>query len=331
MIRAIYARNGSVTADTDISKIIAAVEQKPRIAWLDITAEKHELSNEEIALLSDTFKFHELSIEDCLFPQYQPKIEEFENYLFTAVHGVKTKEKDFTDMEGKFFELDILVGKDFIVTVHTDEIPQLDLMFEKAKLKPQVELKTVEHLLYTIFDCVFSTYGYLTDKLNDKINTIEDRLLENPTKEVINEIFTLKKMLLSLRKVIEPQQNVYAHFTRENSGFISRKSTAYFRDILSDYKQLNQALEVYSQIISSIMEVYVSAITLKLNEIIKFLTIIATIFLPALLITSYYGMNVLPFAEHRILGDENVWYFAVSSMVVLTAITYIYMKKKKWF
>ena len=331
MIKAIYSNGTNVFTETNIDNIHNIFyEKKPKIFWLDITAEYYEMTNEEIALLTECFRFHELSIEDCLFPQYQPKLEEFESYVFAAVHGILMNDKVITEIDDKIFELDIFIGKDFVITVHADDLPLIETIYEKAKIKPQVLLKSHEYLLYSIFDKVYATYEFVMDKLNSRINEIEDKLLNDPSQEITTEIFSMKKTLLSLRRIIDPQQNVYSYFTREGTGFVSKKFTAYFRDLLYDYKRLSQMTESYNQLVSGALEVYVSSVTLKLNEVIKFLTVIATVFLPALLITSYYGMNVVPFLEHRILGNDQVWYFAVFMIIVATFGIYYYLRKKKW-
>lgn len=331
MLNAILIKNGDGQAEIITSNIAAAIEKKPKFIWVDLTIEDHDLSDEELSLLYDVFKFHELSIEDCLIPQYNPKVEEFENYIFAAVHGLNVQSKNFCDFEKQIYELDLFIGKDFLVTVHTGEIHFLETLFEKGKLKPQVELRSGEQLLYSIFQKVVSSYEMTMERINEIVDKIEDKLIGDPSQELIQDIFALKKILLDMRKITEPQKNVYNYFTRETAGIISRKYTAYFRDIYFQYDHLNQSIANFNQLIGSILEVYVSSVTLKLNEIIKFLTIIATIFMPALLVTSYYGMNVTPFMEHRIFGNNNVWFFAVALIAVLTILTYIYIRKKKWF
>ncbi|MHB9154426.1 MAG: magnesium transporter CorA family protein [Endomicrobiales bacterium] len=330
MIRAIYVKNGDSATETRIENIPGILEQKPRLFWLDITIENNEFSNDELALLAESFKFHDLSIEDCLFPQYHPKVEEFENYVFAAVHGIRVKVNGLADFDDALYELDLFIGKDFVVTVHTGELFIIDNIFQKAKLKPQVELKTLENLLYNIFQKIVASFEFTLDKLGDRFDSVEDRVLENPTTELMAEIFTLKKVLLNLRKITEPQQNVYTYFTRETTGFISKKFTAYFRDIFFQYDHINQSISSLNQMIGSMLEIYVSGATLKLNEVMKFLTIIATVLLPAVLIASYYGMNV-SFPEHRIFGNENVWYFVAALIAASTLGVYFYLKRKKWF
>jgi len=214
--------------------------------------------------------------------------------------------------------------------VHSGNIPILDSIFEKSRIKPLVEMKSMGILLYNIFLNILTSYENYLESINDSIDRIEDKILENPSKELMSEIFFLKKVLLFMRKLAEPLKNVYAYFVRENPTIIMKKSIVYFRDIFFQYDRMMQSISSYNQIVSNIMEVYVSGLTLKLDEIIKFLTIIATIFMPAVIITSYYGMNVA-FPEHRILGVNSVWFFAFAVIAVSTAGVYLYIKRKKWF
>lgn len=330
MIKSIYLTNGGSFAEANAENLTQIIEQNPKLIWVDIIIEGQELSQKEISLLVDTFKIHDLSIEDCIFPQYHPKVEEFENYVFTAIHGMRTNIKDYSNFEENIYELDIITGKNYILTVHTDEILFIESIYEKARIKPQVEMKNLETLLYNIFNKVILSYEVIMDKVNDKIDEIEDKVLRNPTTELMHEIFDLKKVLLNLRKTLEPQKHIYTYFTRETLTFIAKKYTAYFRDIYFQYDRMNQSIGAYNQIIGNILEVYISGVTLKLNEVIKFLTVIATIFMPAVLITSYYGMNVA-FPEHRLFGNQYVWYFVFFTIVSSTVAIFMYIRKKKLF
>ena len=214
MIKSIYILNNESIVETKTENIPKIIEQKPKLLWIDIKIENNEFDNEELSLLTETFKFHELSIEDCLIPQYHSKIEEFENYVFIAIHGIKSKIADLSEFENSIYEIDMFILKDCVVTVHTDDILILESIFEKAKIKPQVELKNIENLLYNIFSKVLDNYEFYIDKMNDKIDQIEDKVLENPSNEIMSEIFLLKKIFLTMRKIIEPQKNVYSYFTR---------------------------------------------------------------------------------------------------------------------
>lgn len=330
MIKTIYLNNGICQQETVIENINKIYINKPSLLWVDITLEKGDLSTDEIALLTDTFKFHELSVEDCLFPLYNPKVEEFDNYLFINTHGIRLKNMNMAEFDESMYELDIFLAKNLIVTAHTEELEFIDTLMHKAKVKPQIELKSMENLLYKILSTVVSNLEITMDKISDKIDILEDRVLEDPNPNIMEQILDLKKVLLSMRKIADPQKNVYSFFSRENNEYIRDSYSAYFRDITDQLNSLNKTINYNSQMISSLIAIYMSSVTLKLNETMKFLSIIATIFLPILIFASYYGMNVA-FPEIKILGETGTWFFAIFLILASTFAIVIYMKKKKWF
>jgi len=330
MIRAIYLNNGICDYEFEVENISNIYKKGSALLWVDITLEKGDLSTDEIALLTDTFKFHELSVEDCLFPLYNPKVEEFDNYLFVSTHSIRLKRIDLSEFDEFVSEVDIFLAKNLIVTVHTEELEFIESLMQKAKLKPQVELKNIENLLYNILSKIVDNLERTMEKISDKIDLLEDKVLENPSPDLMEEILDLKKVLLSMRKISDPQKNVYSFFSRENNEYISSFYSAYFRDVTDQLDRLNKTITYNSQMIGSLITVYMSSVTIKLNETMKFLSIIATIFLPVLIFASYYGMNVA-FPEIAIFGQTGTWFFALFLIVVSTFGIFLYMKKKKWF
>ncbi|MCA6072644.1 MAG: magnesium transporter CorA family protein [Endomicrobium sp.] len=330
MIKAIYSIDGAVTNEYNAIRIADDYKKKPDIAWIDIHLGNHELTNDETALLSDSFKFHEMSIEDCLFPQYYPKMEEFENYVFGAIHGIQLKPNYFQEFENSIYELNFFVGKGFIVTVHTEELFFLETLFERAKARPRIEMKSLENMLYNIFNKVVSSYEFTLEKIDDKLEELEGDVLEAPETENMEEILNIKKVIFSMRKIAESQQASYMYFTRANNNLIAREYLVYFRDINTQCARMNQAIVMRNQMVVSLIEVYMSSVTVKLTEVMKFLTVIATILMPVLVVSSYYGMNV-DFPEYLIFGRAGCWSFAMSVMLVFMVAMLIYFKKKKWF
>lgn len=330
MIKSIFVNNGICQQEESIENINKIYNNNPSLLWVDITLEKGDLSTDEIALLTDTFKFHELSVEDCLFPLYNPKVEEFDNYLFVNTHGIRLKTMNLAEFDESMYELDIFLSKDLIVTAHTEELEFLDGLMHKAMLKPQIELKSMETLLYKILSKVVDNLEHTMEKISDKIDLLEDKVLEDPHPDDMEQILDLKKVLLSMRKIADPQRNVYSFFSRENNEYIRESYSAYFRDITDQLNSLNKTINYNSQMISSLIAIYMSSVTLKLNETMKFLSIIATIFLPILIFASYYGMNVA-FPEIKILGETGTWFLAIFLILASTFGIILYMKKKKWF
>jgi magnesium transporter len=330
MLKAIYSIANSITSTDNVTQVVSDYSQNLDLIWIDIFLENRELTQEETSLLSETFKFHEMSIEDCLFPQYFPKIEEFENYVFGAVHGIQLKPNYFQEFEDSIYELNFFVGKGFIVTVHTEELFFLETLYEKAKARPQVGMKRFENLLYNIFNKVVSSYEFTLEKIDDKMESLEDDILEDPETQNMEEILDTKKVIFAMRKIAESQQIAYVYFTRATNNLITREYLVYFRDIYTQCARMNQAIVMRSQMVVSLIEVYMSSVTVRLTEVMKFLTIIATVLMPVLIVSGYYGMNVL-FPEYAIFGQKGLWFFAVGLMFLAIMAMLIYFRKKKWF
>ncbi|MDR3306685.1 MAG: magnesium transporter CorA family protein [Endomicrobium sp.] len=330
MLKAIYSINGAITATENVLQVIKDCKQKTGLVWIDIHLENHELTHDETSLLSEAFKFHEMSIEDCLFPQYYPKIEEFENYVFGAAHGIQLKPNYFQEFEDSIYELNFFIGKSFIITVHTEELFFLETLYEKAKARPQIEMKRFENLLYNIFNKMVSSYEFTLEKIDDKMEALEDDILEDPETENMEEILDTKKVIFAMRKIAESQQAVYVYFTRSTNNLVSREYLVYFRDIYTQCARMNQAIVMRSQMVVSLIEVYMSSVTVRLTEVMKFLTIIATVLMPVLIVSGYYGMNVI-FPEYAMFGQKGTWFFAVGLMIVAIVVMLIYFRKRKWF
>ncbi|MDR0890731.1 MAG: magnesium transporter CorA family protein [Endomicrobium sp.] len=330
MIKAIYLINNKIKSEYDVIKITEVYNNKNlNFIWIDINLENHELSLEETRLLYNSLKFHEMAIEDCLFPQYYPKIEEFTNYMFGAIHGIELKPTYFNDFEDSIYELNFFFGKNFIVTVHTEELLFLETLFENTKVKPLITAKSIENMLYSIFNKVIYSYELILDKIDDKLECLEENILTNPESTTIEQILNNKKVIFLLKKTAESQQAVYTHFTRKNNNFISKESLVYFRDTYIQYSRVYQSIIMRSQMVVNLLDVYMSSVTLRLTEIMKLLTIIATIVMPILIVSGYYGMN-LSFPEYIFFGKENLWFFAVFLMLITIIIMFIYFKRKKW-
>jgi magnesium transporter len=330
MIKAIYSIGGAVAAEYNTIRILEAYEKKPDLIWIDVSLENRELSNEEMLLLSKSFKFHEMSIEDCLFPQYYPKVETFEDYVLGIVHGIQLKPNYFQEFEDSIYELNVFIGRDFVVTVHTEELFFLETILEKAKARPQIEMRSLENLLYNIFNKVVASYEFTLEKIDDKMDDLEDNILEDPETQSMEEILDTKKVIFAMRKIAESQQVAYFYFTRASDNLISKEYLVYFRDIYTQCARINQAIVMRSQMVVSLLEVYMSSVTVRLTKVMKFLTVIATVLMPILIISGYYGMNVR-FPEYSIFGEEGAWFFAVCLMVVAIIAMLVYFKRKKWF
>jgi len=287
--------------------------------WIDI----EDPDEKDIDILEDVFKFHELSIEDCIFPNNQPKLDEFDDYLFIVAYGLR---------EGEVEELNIFIGKNFVVTVHERAIPALTDVLNKVKKNGEFFKEGPPFILHAIFDSIIDSFMVFTERLVLESDSAEEEAIENPSREVINKIFSLKRKIVSLKSVILPQQVVINNIIRKPSILIQdiliqEDVIPYFNDINDHINRIVSSLDACRDSTTHALEVSFGNISAQLSYTVKVLTIIATFALPLQVITGYYGMNVaLP--EFK-MGSYGA-FIAISLMIAITLVMYIFFRKKKW-
>ncbi|MFH1075046.1 MAG: magnesium/cobalt transporter CorA [Candidatus Firestonebacteria bacterium] len=305
----------------DIEKYLA---DKSNVIWLDIEAP----TEEEMDILIDTFNFHTISVEDVIFPHNFPKIESFDDYLFLVIHAISTSDLDSSKISSK--EINVYFGKNYIVTIHEENVRQISSIRQRCKTNPGMMAKGVDFVLHNILDSIAEGFFPILDMVNEKIDQVEEKVLfgRKNQKEVMEEILDLKRTLLELRKTVIPQRNVYGTLTRSEISFIKPKAMIYFRDVYDHMLRITDMIEAYRELLSATMEASFTIISTRMNETMKTLTIIATFMMPLTLITSFYGMNVkAPEFEWGFFG----YLWVCGLMVLIAAGMYLYFKRNKWF
>ncbi|MFH1562264.1 MAG: magnesium/cobalt transporter CorA [Nitrospirota bacterium] len=300
-----------------------ALKNEKSLLWIDLV----DPTDDEIDILSDDFKFHELAIEDCIFPQSQPKVDDFGTHIFIVIQGVKKQRENGTE-ELKTIDLDIFFGKNFVVTIQEESIRSITNLAVRCKQNPMFLEKGSDFLLHAIIDGVVDSYVPLLDEIDDKIEQIEDEVLTNPTQAVVGEIFSVKKKILAIRKIIGPQRAVIGLLSRRDIPFIKPNTLIYYRDIYDHLVRIGDTIDMYRDLTTDVLEVYFSGSSSRLTEVMKVLTIIATIMMPATLLTSYYGMNIhLPeFEWTSIRSISFVWALSCGATLGLL----LFFRHRKW-
>ncbi|MFH1096100.1 MAG: magnesium/cobalt transporter CorA [Candidatus Desantisbacteria bacterium] len=298
-----------------------ALKDENCFLWIDMESP----DDKDAAILSEEFGFHELSIEDCIFPQHLPKIEDFETYYFITVHGIIPRASIEEDME--MLEVNIFLGKNFIVTVHEQPSVAINMVREKLRQNPLSLSKGTDILLHSILDRIVDGYFPLAEQIDDQIEQIEEDILADPTQKTMERLLHLRRTILSMRKVIIPQRTVIVRLSREEIPFIKHNHLVYFRDVYDHLLRISDMLDMYRELLTNTLEVYLSGSSIRLNAIIKVLTIIATFMMPLTLITSYYGMNI-PMPEFA-AGSHGLC-IAWGLMIGVTVGLFAFFKHKKW-
>lgn len=290
--------------------------------WIDLV----KPSRQEMEKIARKYLLHPLAVENALQYVQRPKVDEYPNHLFIALHEPEMKNTHVSEIE-----LDVLLGKNFVITVSDKKlklVSELKARYEKEKA---LYSKGPDHLVYLLLDEVVDNYFPILDSVDSKISALEQNVFSRPSKTILNDLFKMKKAMLQLRKIANPQREILNFLTRHESKYISEKHILYFRDVYDHLTRVNDTIDIYRDVISNATEAYLSVISNKLNEIMKLLTIIATIMLPLTLISGIYGMNFLFIPEiHSEFGRQYGYYFALSLMLIIALIMVAWFKKKKW-
>ena len=253
--------------------------------WVDLSTP----APEEAALLSDVFHFHPLSVEDALSAIHHPKIEPYQGYLYLILHGI-----DFERVEHQFAtrDVDFFLGQNYLVTVHDGRSRSVAKWREICKRHEHVLAEGPVGVLHRIVDSMVENYRPEIDGLEEQIDQLEDEAIFGRRTNVVREILAVKRDLASLRRVVIPQRDAIGRLARREFPQISDEMTYRFRDVYDQLVRLSDEATLFQDRMTGILEAHLSAISNRLNLVMKVLTVMSTIFLPLTVLTGMWGMNV---------------------------------------
>ncbi|PKN99851.1 MAG: magnesium and cobalt transport protein CorA [Chloroflexi bacterium HGW-Chloroflexi-4] len=325
MIRSAYFEpNNPVQFLDTIEAFKPKMNSKTGFLWVSLES----ASEDEINLiLRDMFNFHPLTIEDCLSLGYQvAKVDDFINYLFIIAHAIKPA-ADLHELET--LELNLFIGNNFLVTCTTeDHMSPIEKVWERVHKDFRLSNFGTDFLCHAILDALVDEYMPLIDQMDTEVEILEDSVLEKPSPATLERLLMLKHSIMELRRVISPQREMINRLTRDEYSLIDPQSRFYFRDIYDHLVRIQDLSDTIRDIVSGAMDIYLNSTSLRLNEVMKALTIVSTIFLPLSFIAGVFGMNFIhiPAATHP-LG----FYICCAAMVVIGIAMLIYFRWRKWF
>ncbi|GAB6926797.1 magnesium/cobalt transporter CorA [Paenibacillus sp. JCM 10914] len=281
--------------------------------WLDCDVD-------DLAELQPLFSLHDLAVEDCLSEEEQrPKIEIYENHYFIVVNSIR-----FDDEEIFLRALNIFLGRHFIITVTKQKIHEL------RSVKPLLwedEVSTPDRFLYILIDLVTDNYFTVGDRIEARIEKLEEDILIHTKKTHLSEIIGLRSEILWLKKVLGPQKEVINTLNKKDLRLIDDQLQKYFSDIYENAVKISETFETYRDLMGNLREAYQSSIANRANEIMRVFTAITTIFIPLTLITGIYGMNFDNMPE---LHWKYSYYFVIGIMVSAGLLMFYLFRKKDW-
>ena len=253
--------------------------------WVDLSAP----TPEEARLLSDVFHFHPLSVEDAMSANHHPKIEPYEHYLYLILHGI-----DFHDGTQDFatHDIDFFLGRNYLVTVHDGHSRSIARLKSICQQHESILAEGPISLTHRIVDSMVDNYRPEVDKIEEKIDTLENEAILGHRTNLVREILGLKRDLASMRRVLIPQRDAVGRLARREFPQISDEMTYRFRDVYDHLVRLTEEAVLFQDRVTGILEAHLSTVSNRLNMIMKVLTVMSTIFLPLTVLTGMWGMNV---------------------------------------
>jgi magnesium transporter len=288
--------------------------------WVDAS----EATDEEAkALLDGVFRFHPLAIEDCLTVSDRSKVDEYENYLFMVIHAV-----DFTGGVFNTYELNLFVGKNFLVTFHRQPLRCVQLTIDRMLRNAPTVARAPDRLTYTVLDFLLDGYAPALEELTREIAQLENTVLTNPAQEVLQDVLRLKGEVQRLRQIVWPQREVVARVAHGEFKIIRSHLLPYYRDLLDQLVRISNLSENARDSLTNVLQVHLNLQQMQVNRVIKVLTVMATLFMPILVVTSFYGMNFKhwPGFESRYAYP---WVFGTTALSM--AYLYWLLRRKGWW
>src|SRR5689334_18859696 len=278
---------GQSRAGLSVTDVNAAIASAQGCLWVDI----------DIAVpgQADLFKqikgLHPLSVDDALSRKQRPKVEEYNDYLFIVVLGVRFHEETPDPYDLQTFDLCFFLGNHFLITVHAGPSDAVDDVAERLRKNPELLSRGVDRLAHAIMDGAVDEYFPLLDKIDELIDDLEQRVIVSFDESALQDIFAVKRLTLSLRRHVAPEREVFNILTNRPSKLLSPDSQIYFRDISAHVLRINDSIETFRDLASSVLDTYLTQVANRLGRITKGLSVIATLSLPFVVISGMWGMN----------------------------------------
>ncbi|MDP2365844.1 MAG: magnesium/cobalt transporter CorA [Ignavibacteria bacterium] len=303
---------------------LLAYKQSETTSWINIDG-VHEV--EVLEKIGKHFDIHPLTLEDILNTNQRPKLDEYPNYLYIVLRMF------FYDSEDKSLkneQVSLILNKNFLITFLEDAGDVFDPVRERLrKAATKMREYGTDYLAYALIDSIVDSYFHILEKIGEEIEGLEEALVLEPSKNDLQVIHLLRREMILLRRAIWPLREVISSMQRNENEFIEERTRIYLRDVYDHTIQVIDTIESYRDLIVGMLDTYMSSISNKLNEVMKVLTVISTLFIPLTFLAGVYGMNFRHFPELR-YDWMYPWGFWIITFLVVAGMA-VFFKRKKWF
>ncbi len=315
-----------VRTNLPVKEFAAILKNPDSLLWIDFSAEPDESCD---SILTGIFRFHPLAVDDALAETHTPKVDDWKEYVYIVLNAMSLNGENGLELVTK--ELDIFLGKNFVVTHHYEPISSLEEAYQACFRDPRYISHGPDHLLYKIIDDIVNDYMPMMENIDDAIDRIEDEVLTKAAPDTLERIFALKRALLSMRRIITPQREVMNKLARDDYEVIDPHDRIFFRDIYDHLVRLHDLNESMRDLVSGALDTYLSVVNNRMNEVMKTLTIITTLFMPISFITGFFGMNFFePVAGLTSWTSRMAFGMVMGVFILLPIGMFIWMRRRTW-
>lgn len=297
------------------------------VVWVDLQGETPEHLAEAKDVLLNIFKFHHLTVEDCVETRNQPKVEAFEKYLYFIVHGIKPGETNAANFVTK--ELDGYLGSNFVVTFHVERFRSIKDVKKQIRSSTFACQRGAAYLMHQILDQLVDYYMPIVDDFDESINRLEERVfdMKNNNNAVLGEVMDVRRSVARLRRISSRQLEVLYRMSHGEFPQIPENVLPFFRDVHDHLQRISDLAEGYRDLVAGLFDIHFAVVGNRTNDVMKTLAVLSAIILPLSLIAGIYGMNFENMPE---LKTERGYFVTLGAMAILTVILLWYFWRRGW-
>jgi magnesium transporter len=318
MIRAWVAGDRGAS-EASVADVLRVEREGGACAWLDLQDESDDAVRDALRPLG----VHPVVVEDVTVHVNRPKVDDYTDYLYLVVHSARW---EAGEARPSLRELDLVVGRHTLVSCHDGETRSIAAAVALVPKRPEVLARGPAYLLHTLLDVLVDNYLPIADRIAEEVDALEERVFEDPSTETYRRIMDLKRGIAAMRRILGPQRDTVMALTRDEFLVIPAEVRPYLRDVYDRLARVSDLLDSFRDEAASLLELHVSINSNRLNEVIKRLTVLATVGLPLTIVTSYYGMN-LKLPEFEWAHGE---WFALGLLLVTALATWLYLRWRRW-
>jgi magnesium transporter len=295
---------------------------KPTVTWINVDG-LHDV--EVIEKIGTHFNLHPLVLEDILNTDQRPKMEDLGDYIFVVLKMLYPG-KGNGEVTGE--QVSVVIGSNFVISFQETEGDVFEQIRDRIRTgKGRVRKMGSDYLGYTLLDAIVDNYFIILENLGDEVELLEEKLVGSPGPQTLRAIHTLKRQLLFLRRAVWPLREVISGLERSEAGLIKKATRLYLRDVYDHTIQAIDTVETFRDMVAGMLDIYLTSLSNKMNEVMKVLTIVATIFIPLTFVAGIYGMNFRHMPE---LEWHYGYLFAWGLMIAISVFMLLYFRKNKW-